>query len=148
MNLKSNLLSIEANKLARYLSIALFICSLTQAAFCVEGDCQSYWSGLCIVITGPLGFWLSPAGFSWLANPALLIAWLSVNKDSKRSLIASIVATLFALCFLVFKTIISDEGGLPHQITGYQIGYWLWLMSSIVMLGGNLQSRFSKNKNV
>jgi hypothetical protein len=78
-------------------------------------------------------------GFTWLANPAILIAWIFIRKNPKKSLSASIVGFLLAISFLFFQNMVLDEGGNMQQITAYHhLGYWLWQASMVFMLSGNL----------
>ncbi|MEO1051405.1 MAG: hypothetical protein AAFX87_12320 [Bacteroidota bacterium] len=61
------------------------------------------------------------------------------------SLILCLLSTLIALSFMLFDEIIDDEAGHYRKITGYELGYWLWISSNAVMLLGNILIR--KNKN-
>ena len=117
------------------ISIGLFIISLTQKAYCTESLCAD---SLAVFIMGPLGFAFPFATLVWLANPILLISWIKIYKNRKESLIASFLATLIALSFLLFNKIVDDEAGHYRNIIGYQSGYWLWVLSSGVMFIGNL----------
>ena len=132
------LLNKTTSRLIINISLGLLFVSLTQAAFCEEGVCQSNWAGISLFLFGFLGPFTSVAGLSWLANPALIISWISFYKNRKTSLIASILACCFALFFRFCTQIRDDEGGFLHTITGYRAGYWLWLASSLTMLVGNL----------
>ncbi len=68
----------------------------------------------------------------------LFIAWGYFKKGkSSLSLVLSIGATLLALCFLLFGSIVDNEGGTSQPITGYRAGYWLWLLSIVTMMIGN-----------
>ena len=86
------------------------------------------------------------AGISWIANPLLLISWFFLKKKLKVSLFLSLFATLFALSFLLFDTILANEAGHYQQIISRKAGYWLWLLSSVSMLGGTF-ILFLKQKN-
>jgi len=125
-------------QLTLIISIGLFTFSLSQECFCTGSNCGGSWSGLAILFSGALGFYLCPAGFTWLANPAILIAWTFIRKNPKRSLSASIIAFLLAISFLFFPNIVSDESGNMRQITAYHLGYWFWLASMLSVLSGNL----------
>jgi hypothetical protein len=116
-------------------SIGLFIVSLTQKCYCTENSCGD---SLAALFSGALGFFLSPAGFSWLANPLIIISWATTNRKIKLSLISSIVAFLMALSFMFFDKIIANEGGSFEKIVSYKLGYWLWLSGIGVMVIRNL----------
>jgi len=38
---------------------------------------------------------------------------------------------MFAAAFLLMGTVVTNEGGVPSRITGFKIGYWLWLGSMV-----------------
>lgn len=130
-------------KITFIISIGLFLISLTQDCYCTTNDCIS---SLAALIVGGLGFSLSPAGFSWLANLALFISWISVKKNFKASIISSLIAAVFAVSFLFFHDIVSDEAGNSYVIVSYKLGYGLWLSSTCVMLIGNF-CRLILNRN-
>ncbi|HTD98059.1 MAG TPA: hypothetical protein VK668_02190 [Mucilaginibacter sp.] len=119
-------------------SIVLFAASLTQNVFVVAGTNEGPgcitllfgWMGL-LVLNGP--------AFCWIANPLLFFAWwYFIRGKTSLSLILSSGATILAACFLLFDTIIVDEGGGSREITGYCVGYWLWLSAITIMMVGNI----------
>ncbi|MGZ3944222.1 MAG: hypothetical protein ACXVJB_04725 [Mucilaginibacter sp.] len=136
----------STTRITLIISIALFIFSLTQSCFNTENGPGEAGEGLAILFSGSFGFFLCPAGFTWLANPALLISWLYINRNPRKSLIASVVATVLSFSFLLFTNIIVNEGGNTAKITTYRIGYWLWLTSALIMLVFNLYRRFFEDK--
>ncbi len=73
-------------------------------------------------------------GLAWFANPAMFACvFLTVTGRSKKTVLAfGAVAILLALAFLDQRTIIVDEGGDPHQIVAYGLGYWIWMSSTAV----------------
>jgi hypothetical protein len=130
------------------ISIGLFVFSLSQECFCTSGECGGKGSGLAILLFGCLGFFLSPAGFTWLANPTIFFSWIYLNKNPRQSTIAGLVAVILSCSFLFFHKIVSDESGYPKEITGCRLGYWLWISSMIVMLIGNLTIYIVKKRNL
>ncbi|MDR1959787.1 MAG: hypothetical protein LBQ54_12215 [Planctomycetaceae bacterium] len=114
------------------LSIILFLMSLTQPAFIVDGG---MYIGFLLLLIGWLGVGLG-AGISWLANPLILVSWVTAGVPG-LSFVLSLLAALFAGSFLMFDEIIRDEGGGMEKIVGYSSGYWFWLFSMLVMLAGN-----------
>ena len=81
------------------------------------------------------------ATLSWLANPALLIAWLTYKKSKTTSLVFTILSLTLMLSFLMFDEVINNEAGHYHKIISYKAGYWLWLSSSAVLAAGALLKR-------
>lgn len=125
-----------------FISIALFILSLTQKCYCTHNSCGD---SLATFLVGILGIFTGGAGLTWLANPLLFAAWIFWKEDLRFSLWASTLATALSFSFLAFDTIMVDEAGNYSEIISYQAGYWLWLSSSITMLLGNMFIRFKKN---
>jgi hypothetical protein len=104
--------------------------SLTQEAFCVDGNCSG-WPGYGILAFGALGLvTFHPANLTWIANPLLFIAWgLLWAGNGMGALKSSAVALLIALFFLLMPSVVVSEGGMPGRITGLRLGYFLWLAS-------------------
>jgi len=114
------------------ISVALFVVSLTQISFYTgaESNQHSYARGFELLLIGWMG--LLAYVFNWLANPALLLAYIFVFKRKyENATIASLVSVYFAASFLTRETI--SAGGDAEIITGYGTGYWLWLVSAIIM---------------
>jgi hypothetical protein len=67
------------------------------------------------------------------------MGWLLLAVRQRRSAAAcAFAATACAGSFLFCKTIVSDEAGNRSRITGYGLGYWLWLASAAVLLAASL----------
>lgn len=141
-----------------YTSFALFIISLTQESYCTNQCGNSF----IIFILGGLGVLLEigaltdkyldintigevdytiGATFSWLANPALLIAWLTYKENKTTSLVFTILSLALMLSFLMFDEVIDNEAGHYNKIVSYKAGYWLWLSSSAVLAAWTLLRR-------
>lgn len=148
---------VNLTKLTIILSVAFYITSLTQTAYCT-GDCKS---SIMVLLVGVLGI-LTEMGalisfiidkingqtgsisselgatFTWLANPIILIA-LIIFKDNKRiALVLSISSTILIVAFLLFNKVINNEAGHYENVTELKLGYWLWLLSSLTILIGSL----------
>jgi hypothetical protein len=85
-----------------------------------------------------LGLFASATSWAWLANPILFWAWAALAVGEKISSLAalalSLVALVIAISFLFQREIMTNEAGILLPITGYRIGYWIWL-SSIAVCG-------------
>lgn len=115
------------------LSILLFVSSLTQKCFCTANECADSFS---IFLTGVIGVFIPSSTVTWLANPVLLLAWIFYKKP-KIVIWLSLLAFLISLSFLLFSSIVVNEAGQFANITGYKLGYWLWIASSCTMLAGS-----------
>lgn len=97
-------------------------------------------------LSGFFGIFIGGACLTWLANPLLIVSWITFKKKKKISFLLSSIALLIGLSFLMFDEIIINEGGYYGQITGYRLGYWLWICSMITILIGNIYNQIIKKK--
>lgn len=124
------------------LSIGLLAASLTQKCYCSNacGDSVVVFFLGFFSLLGVFSGCLS--GFCWLANPALIMAWIFLKKKPKLSFYFSLVSTFLALAFFFLACEHNFETGTCFEVTEFKAGYWLWLSSSVVNLAGNLILRF------
>ena len=76
--------------------------------------------------------------FPWLANPILLGAWIFFKKKSKISFTLSSISFILMISFFLVDEIISNEAGTKSKVVFYGAGYWLWVLSSFIMVLGNV----------
>ena len=127
---------MDVKKTVLFVSIALFVASLTQQAYCTSSLCRS---GLDALISGFFGFWSGEgATIIWIANPILFLSWIFFRRKSKIVLFLSLAAMLISLSFLLFKTVLDNEAGHLNPIIERSLGYWLWIASSVSMFTGNM----------
>lgn len=147
------------------LSLVLYALSLTQTAYC-SGSCTS---GIGALLLGPLGLMAevgdlltyllnaitgnnakltNPVGatFIWLANPLWLLALIFFVINKKASFVISTAALLTMLAFLACGNVInSNESGNYSAIINIGRGYWLWVLSAVVIvLASVVGVRFNK----
>lgn len=125
-----------------YLSVGLFVLSLPFNCYCTTGNCASSFMAF---ILGGVGMLSGGAAIAWLANPLLIASWMITRKVNNASLFISVGALLMALSFLLFDEILNDEGGGKRSIVSYQPGYWLWLLSTMVMVALNVILIYRRN---
>ena len=93
------------------------------------------WAGV------PLGH------LSWLANPIFVIAIFQKKNQFARGIL-SLVALLLSLSFLLHQTIPSYAGGIIHHtITGYGLGYYLWVLGISFFFFGQISTAESSQHN-
>ena len=115
------------------ISVILFVVSLTQKTFCIDGVCEA--RGILNLFTGWLGVIYTKGGSNaWLANPLLILSWFFLTRRPKLALTFSLLAFFFALRFYFQETIIKNEAGMIGKITNYKSGYWFWLSSIVVVV--------------
>jgi hypothetical protein len=134
---RSSIIALRALALA---SAVLFVASLFGNAYCIDeaGNVRVWMPSYLLLLIG----WLGPAVgvFAWLANPALVIAWIAMvaGASSEEAICPAMAALLLALSFLLHRTITVNEAGHFDRITGYGWGYWLWLGSAATAFVGCL----------
>jgi hypothetical protein len=63
-------------------------------------------------------------------HPMLLVTWLTGFARTPLLTVSLSVATLsVGSSFLLVRKVVTNEAGIPFPVTGYRIGYWLWLSS-------------------
>jgi len=118
------------------LSLAAFGLSLAFPAIVVDPPEDSYWGGICLLIG-----WVSVLEFwpMWLANPLLLLCLIFLGcKKYRVALVLGLAAIAFALCTLSITQMLRDEGGTMNKVTGFGVGFYLWLLSIVIPTVGSL----------
>jgi hypothetical protein len=119
------------------IGILTFVMSLTQPAFYTSATNPAGWANsLGLLVFGWSGTMCGGAGIAWLANPLIFTSWFYLSRKIKVSVITGILAAVFAVSFLLFKNIITDEAGNYSIITDRKAGYWLWLTSIVIFTIG------------
>jgi hypothetical protein len=130
-------------------SVILFVASLTQFAFYV--DTPDAWGdrAFFLLLIGWLGIFSGE--LSWFANPLLAASWVAAFVGEKSvAIVSAIAALILATTFLLRDTLIASEAPTYAKITGYGLGYWLWLLSiglSMLSACATTQRRKEPNKS-
>lgn len=122
------------NRLFVAISKLLFMMSLPVYVF----DSQPFreWPTTGYVALA-FGLFAVPGSLAWLANPMLLLTWRFMRRrGSWAALFCAIGATLLALSFLVWQKV-PHPSGAHAEVTGYRIGFWLWVTAMITALIGS-----------
>jgi len=110
-------------------AVVVYLACLPFDAFCAGGQCSD-WQGWGILVFGWLLLAGADANSVWLANPLLFVAWICVLLNGRlAALLFSLGALVLGLAFLSFDNVVTNEGGVLLPITGYKVGYWVWLAS-------------------
>jgi hypothetical protein len=119
------------------LSILTFIAALPLTAFTQANSEEPVMKSYEVLMAGALGIF--QGYIEWFASPLLLWSWLASYFNRPRaSGLTAIVAFGFALIFLRRHELIwSTESHVTTQILGTGPGYWLWLMSILMMVIAN-----------
>ncbi len=117
------------------LSIIAFAVALTQDGFYIDDPDPKdlTWTlGLGLLVFG----WNSVLSgeIAWMANPMLLLAWISyVIGKNQISLTFAVISLILMVTFRLRKKFISSEEASTFlKIIGYGPGYWLWLSSGVL----------------
>lgn len=117
-----------------FASVFVYFICLTQPGFYAGSDEPVYGRGIDLLLIG----WFvigSGAGFSWLANPVLFFVWsFAWSGKRKVALVAAVAALLLMLSFPMVGWVITSAVGTLHEVTGYGLGYRLWVVSAVLAL--------------
>ncbi len=123
-------------------SMLCFALSLTQKCYCTTTSCSDSFM---VFILGWAAVFSGGAGITWLANPLLFASWFFLKRKLEVSMFLGSFAFLVTLFFLMFGSVVDNEGGTTHQVVSYKPGYWLWVTSSACMWLGTSILKFRKN---
>lgn len=72
----------------------------------------------------------------WLANPIglLTVPWFIYNK--RNAIVSAFTATIIALSYSLRSEVLAAESGSVGYITSLGWGYWLWVLSFVVLTTG------------
>lgn len=121
----------QHRKWALYLTLGLFLLSLTQPAFYIDRvDFDAWSSPIGLLLMGWLGILAGDSAcLAWIANPLLILGGVSLFKFDRFAPILGILALGVSLTFLGQEQIISSEAPTYSKITEIKLGYWLWIIS-------------------
>ncbi|MBK8954114.1 MAG: hypothetical protein IPM34_00970 [Saprospiraceae bacterium] len=141
MNLFST--SNKTIRIILLLSISLFLIALTQKGYCTRNNCSD---SIILFLLGWFGMFMGGAGITWIANPLILCSWYFTKNESKYALYTSMLACAICFSFLFFSTVTDNESGQQNQVISYELGYWLWCSSTVVLVVGNVVLQRVQNR--
>ncbi len=126
-----------------WLSLGLFILCLCFSGYDVgspSGE-RSDGRGFHLLLLGWMG--LLDGIPAWLANPVLVLAWIvALRRMHQLSSLLSLVALVLMLSFLAVSEVEVSASGRPSSVTGYGLGYWLWVASAFAQgIGASVLSK-------
>ena len=144
-------MSIPYAKLSNALlatSVILYVVCLANDGYTIEGANPRAWSAAWgLLLLGWLA--LGTGVLAWLANPVLFMGWILLRyKRFKSAAACAAIALLLMISFLFVDKVISSEAGTYSTITGYGLGYWLWLASSAALLIGSILSAIRQSVRI
>jgi len=127
----------------------VLIASLTLDAIVINrnNDLESvpgslyFFIGSIAIFGGGLFEWII-----WLANPLSLYSIIYLTKDNRKALKTAPTALVIAISFRFWKEILGSESGAMAQIISFKYGYYLWILS-IVILNCGIIFYFHKYRN-
>jgi len=69
----------------------------------------------------------------WLANPLSLYAIILLFKNNKNAEVLSCLALGLSVSFFFWKEILGSESGSMAQIISFELGYYLWVLSILIL---------------
>lgn len=134
---------MKKSRIILLISIAFFLTALALPA--VYRQKGSEINGFSCFLLGWLDLYGN--GISWLANPPLLFSWIFLLfRKPKIAAVSGLISVGFALYYLTEKEITVYEMGSSYKylIISYGPGYYLWLVSCVIMFIGSLMLLKSK----
>lgn len=130
------------------LSSIIFYCSCWYPAFEIDNH-NNVVDGVYCFVFGWLGMLLCIEclwNFIWLANPIyilsmLLFVLLDGKKDQNIALILCLCSIAMGLSFLFCPSLCTNESGSLSSVGALYIGYYLWILSFVVLLIGIILHR-------
>lgn len=123
------------------LSLLVFAISLTQNALVVNYNNEiKTSSSLEYLFIGSVAFMGGGLleEIIWLASPLCLLAIVFMIKDDKRAVLVSLIASALAISFSFWNEILGAESGTMAKIVSFELGYYLWLASILILTIGIL----------
>ena len=128
------------------LSLLIFLIALSQPAFYIDRVDYDGWSSpIGLILVGWLPILAGEgSAIAWLANPLIIVSWVSLFKMEKISFWTSLASIAFALSFLFVDEIMSSEAPTYSKVTEIKLGYWLWVSSMVTFSLGALYLAITK----
>jgi hypothetical protein len=122
------------------LSLLIFGISLSQNAVIVNYDEIKAVSSLEYFFMGSTAF--IGGGLLeqiiWLANPLCFFAIRFLIKNDDRAITLSVIALVLAISFSFWNEILGAESGAMAKIISLELGYYLWVLSILILTIGIL----------
>jgi hypothetical protein len=117
------------------LSLLVFAISLTQNALVVNYNNEKAASSLEYLFIGSIAFMGGGLleEIVWLANPLSLVAIIFLIKNNEKAVLLSLIASCLAISFSFWNEILGAESGTMAKIVSFELGYYLWLASILIL---------------
>lgn len=122
------------------LSLLIFGISLSQNAIVIDyieikevSSLEYFFMGSTAFIGGGL-----LEQIIWLANPLCFFAIKFLIKDDKRAALLSLIASALAISFYFWNEVLGAESGAMAKIVSFELGYYLWVLSILILTIGIL----------
>ncbi|KRD11734.1 hypothetical protein ASE21_08530 [Flavobacterium sp. Root901] len=74
----------------------------------------------------------------WMANPLCLFVIIYFIKNNKNAVLLSLIASCLAISFSFWEEILGAESGSMAEIVSLELGYYLWVLSILILTIGNI----------
>lgn len=121
---------------AYYLSLSLL---LYLSSLFFDGalmDVGRQMPALQMLLYGPWG--VAFGVYAWFANPLLALAVLAHRRFRRLALLIGAAALYLAIGSLTIERLPDNRSYAFHDITGFGLGFYLWLGSMLVFCAGQL----------
>lgn len=117
----------------------IFLISLTQNAIVVIKDFHNEnVSSINLFLSGAFGWILGGLleSIIWLANPFAFLTIIFLRKNNRKAMFTVSASLFLAICFSFWNEILQSGSGRNDAIAHLDKGYYLWLLSIIVLAIG------------
>ena len=117
----------------------IFLISLTQNAIVVSKDFHNEnISSINLFLSGAFGWILGGLleSIIWLANPFAFLTIVFLWKNNKKAMFTVSASLFLSICFSFWNEILQSGSGRNDAIAHLDKGYYLWLLSIIVLAIG------------
>jgi len=117
----------------------IFLISLTQNAIVVIKDFHNEnVSSINLFLSGAFGWILGGLleSIIWLANPFAFLTIVFLWKNNKKAMFTVSASLFLSICFSFWNEILQSGSGRNDAIAHLDKGYYLWLLSIIVLAIG------------
>ena len=132
-----------------FISVIIFFISLTQVCMVYQYFGIVNYPSYLAFLVGWMhfvsdGFW---EGCIWLANPLYFMGLFLVFKKNNKAVFPLICSSMLALIFLSFENLVMTKSGRIAPIIELKSGYFLWLISILLITFSSIYLKVTEKNN-
>ena len=129
--------SVRMSRILLFSSLAAYLLCMLLPPYATDHGGQDQPNSIVLLLLGWFG--ISAGYLEWLANPMLLVAWLSIASYRHLSAVGSaLLAMGLSIVFSFRDSVITGELDSLARVTELKAGYWLWVVSAVFALSASV----------